>query len=42
VLTPLQRPAQLSERQRAVAERIIVEVRRAALSGVESDWNECA
>jgi hypothetical protein len=34
VLTPLQRPAQLSERQRAVAERIIDEVRREPSPGL--------
>jgi hypothetical protein len=42
VLPRLQRPAQLSERQGAVAERIIVKARRAGLSGVEPDWDECA
>jgi|SRR5215207_152150 hypothetical protein len=34
------RAAQLSERQHAVAERIVVKAKRAALAGAEPDWDE--
>jgi hypothetical protein len=34
------RAEQLSERQRAVAERIVVKAKRAALAGAEPDWDE--
>jgi hypothetical protein len=36
------RASQLSERQRAVAEKIVIKAKRAALSGAESTWDDVA